>query len=167
MLKMTGIAQRADWQAKLPSQERRQAGPYAVFECYQEIPCNPCERACPRGAVSIGEDINHIPQIDYDICNGCGLCVARCPGLAIFVVDENHAPGYGKVLIPWEYLPVPENGQEVVAVGRDGQELCSAKVVEVRRAKGQDRTIVLGLQVPVEHVNMVRGIKLGGEDNGR
>lgn len=167
MLKTSGIAQRQDWEKKLPSQERRKAGPYVVYECYQEIPCNPCESSCPTKAVYIGEDINNIPCIDYGLCNGCGICVSRCPGLAIFVVDEGYAPGYGKVLIPWEYLPLPEKGSVVTAVGRDGKEVCPAEVVEVRNVRNQDRTAVIGLKVPVEKVNLVRGIRLGGEDNGR
>ncbi len=83
------------------------------------------------------------------------------------MVDETYAPGYGKVLIPWEYLPVPEKGSEVTAVGRDGKDVCRAEVVEVRTARNQDRTVVIGLKVPVDLVNEVRGIKLGGEDNGR
>lgn len=167
MLKSSGIAQIQDWEAKLPDADRRKSGPYVVFECFQKIPCNPCEKACPNKAVAIGEDINNIPCIDYGRCNGCGICIARCPGLAIFVVDEDYAPGFGKVLIPWEYRPLPEKGSEVTAVGRDGRDVCRATVVEVRNVKNQDRTAVLGLVVPVEFVNEVRGIELGGEGNGR
>ncbi|MTI95570.1 MAG: 4Fe-4S ferredoxin [Firmicutes bacterium] len=166
MLKATGVAGPKDWEAKLPDSQRRKQGPYVVFECFQEIPCNPCEQACPRNAVAIGEDINTIPCIDYGLCNGCAICVARCPGLAIFVVDETYAEGYGKVMIPWEYKPLPAKGDTVTAVGRDGKEVCTAEVVEVRNIKNQDRTAVIGLKVPLEHVNVVRGIKLGGEING-
>ncbi|MDD2282868.1 MAG: 4Fe-4S binding protein [Eubacteriales bacterium] len=167
MLKSSGIAQKSDWEAKLPDVNRRKSGPYVVIECYQKIPCNPCEGACPNNAVTIGEDINNIPCVDYDRCNGCGICISRCPGLAIFVVDEGFCPGFGKILIPWEYLPLPTKGAVVAGVGRDGKELCPAEVVEVRTAKNQDRTAVIGLKVPLDFVNRVRGIKLGGEENGR
>lgn len=167
MLKAAGVAQKNDWQAKLPAEHRRAAGPYVVIECYQEIPCNPCEAACPQKAVAIGADINTIPCVDYELCNGCGNCVARCPGLAIFVVDETFAPGYGKLLIPWEYLPVPAKGDLVAGVGRDGQILCSVEVLEVRAGKRQDRTAVIGLKVPLEFVNLVRGIRLGGGESAR
>ena len=73
------------------------------------------------------------------------------------------APGFGKVLIPWEYKPLPAKGSQVQGVGRDGKKVCTAEVVEVRNAKNQDRTGIIGLKVPVEFVNLVRGIKLGGE----
>jgi len=167
MLKSAGIAQETDWEVKLPDVQRRKSGPYVVYECYQEIPCNPCEKSCPTKAVTIGEDINSIPCIDFGKCNGCGICISHCPGLAIFVVDEGYAPGFGKVMIPWEYRPLPEKGSFVTAVGRDGKEVCTAEVVEVRNTKKQDRTAIIGLKVPVEFVNVVRGIKLGGEGNGR
>lgn len=167
MLKSSGVAGNKDWEAKLPNKERRKAGPYVVIECYQEIPCNPCEGACPQKAVAIGTDINVIPHVDYELCNGCGICVSRCPGLAIFVIDEGYAPGFGKVLIPWEYLPLPAKGDTVLGVGRDGQEICPVEVLEVRTGKRQDRTAVIGLKVPLEQVNLVRGIKLGGGKNGR
>ena len=167
MLESKGIAGKKDWGKMLPDESRRRQGPYVVFECFQEIPCNPCEKACPRGAVGVGKDINAIPVIDYDLCNGCALCVPHCPGVAIFVVDETYMPGYGKVMLPWEYLPVPEKGEVVTGLARDGTPVCQAEVVEVRRAKAQDRTAVVGLKVPLEHVNEVRGLKMEGQQHGK
>lgn len=166
MLKSDGIAREEDWRRKLPDEKRRKAGPYVVIECYQQIPCNPCEKACPRKAVTVGEDINSIPAVDYSLCNGCGICIAHCPGVAIFVVDETYQPGYARVLLPWEYLPVPEQGDTVTALGRDGKAIGEAEVVEVRRGKNQDRTSVIGLKLPLEQANIVRGLKIRGEDNG-
>ena len=47
MLKTTGGAQKEDWQAKLPPEERRKAGPYVVYECYQKIPAIPARNPVP------------------------------------------------------------------------------------------------------------------------
>jgi 2-oxoisovalerate ferredoxin oxidoreductase alpha subunit len=46
--------------------------------------CGRCIEACPKHAISLGEDINqssgYIPiVIDYDVCNHCGLCISACP----------------------------------------------------------------------------------------
>jgi electron transport complex protein RnfB len=36
-----------------------------------------CERACPFGAIHMGE--NGLPQIDENLCTGCGKCIEACP----------------------------------------------------------------------------------------
>ena len=78
-----------------PSEERMRKGPVAVIECVQEIPCNPCQAACPKKAITIGENITHLPVLDQEVCIGCGICISRCPGLAIFVaVSYTHLDVY-------------------------------------------------------------------------
>ena len=56
-----------------PSEERFAKGPIAIAECVQEIPCNPCEAACPFHAIKIGTPITNTPRIEEDTCTGCGL----------------------------------------------------------------------------------------------
>ena len=52
----------------------------------------PCERGCPTGAISMGEDRK--ASIDREKCISCGNCVYQCPFGAImdksFVVDAVH-----------------------------------------------------------------------------
>ncbi len=36
-----------------------------------------CVKACPFGAIEIGED--HLPKVDPVLCTGCGNCVTACP----------------------------------------------------------------------------------------
>ena len=61
-----------------PSEERFAKGPVAVTECVQEIPCNPCEGACPFHAITVGEPITNCPHVDEDKCTGCCTCVSAC-----------------------------------------------------------------------------------------
>ena len=63
----------------IPSAERRAMGPVACIECFQHIPCNPCEASCPRHAITIGSEITDLPRLDETLCNGCGLCAQICP----------------------------------------------------------------------------------------
>jgi len=46
MLEKTGIATQEMVMNVFPSIERINKGPVAVIECFQNIPCNPCQTAC-------------------------------------------------------------------------------------------------------------------------
>jgi len=143
---------------KLPSPARRAAGPYALFECFQSIPCNPCFTFCRFGAVKPLDNINDIPELDYDKCTGCMSCVPNCPGLAIFMIDETYAPDQSLVTIPYEYLPLPEKGAEVDAVDREGALVCKATVANVRTFRNS--TAAVSLAVPKACTHAVRGMAL-------
>ena len=147
-----------------PSRERMMRGPVAVIECTQEIPCNPCEAACPHGAITVGRPITRLPELDGEKCTGCGLCVAACPGLAVFVVDLTHAPGLAVVSFPYEYLPVPAKGDKVMACDRAGHEVCEAEVLRVSCPPRNDRTAVVTVVVPAAFAEEVRGLVRPGGD---
>ncbi|RKX70387.1 4Fe-4S ferredoxin [candidate division WOR-3 bacterium] len=136
----------------LPDRERRGKGPYVVVECLERIPCDPCVAACPRGAIRIEGSIVELPKVDYNLCNGCLSCIALCPGLAIFVVDENE----GLVSIPYEFIPRPQKGEEVIALSRSGEPLGNATVVRVIDPPKFNRCAVITLKVRKELVNEVR-----------
>ncbi len=135
-----------------------------VIECPEEIPCNPCELACPRGAIVVGQPITNLPRIDADKCTGCGLCVAACPGQAIFVVDENAADNTAYVTFPYEMWPYPQAGEKMTALDRNGQRVCPCAVVAVKRAKVYDGTCVVTIAVPREQARTVRGARRVGQD---
>jgi len=130
-----------------PSEERFQEGPVAIIECVQQIPCNPCVDSCNRGAITIEGSINNIPRVDYEKCNGCGLCVANCPGLAIFLVDQTFEENLAQVGIPYEFRPLPEEEETVLLLDRAGEVCGEGKIVKVRNTKAQDRTPVVFLSM--------------------
>ena len=142
-----------------PTEERFKKGPVAVAECIQEIPCNPCEAACRFGAIEIGKPITTLPEINGDKCTGCGMCIAHCSGLAIFVLDKTYSDTQGTVSFPYEYLPLPVKGQKVKGVNRAGDPVCDAEVVKVQDLKSFDRTPVVTIAVPLEMVDEVRSIQ--------
>jgi len=50
-----------------------------------------CGSLCPDSVISVGE--GGYPQVDYDHCKGCMICVAACPRHAIEAVPEHGAAG--------------------------------------------------------------------------
>ncbi|MGR9100124.1 MAG: 2-oxoacid:acceptor oxidoreductase family protein [Gammaproteobacteria bacterium] len=45
-----------------------------------------CSSFCPDSVIHVGA--NGIPEIDYEHCKGCLVCVAQCPSHAIFAMPE-------------------------------------------------------------------------------
>ena len=133
------------------------AGVHPVMECTQNIPCNPCQDACPKHCIKIGEHITSLPAVDEVAdCIGCGMCVASCSGQAIFLVDETYEPGFATVTIPYEFLPLPEPGEKGYGLGRNGQKICEAEVVSVKSTKAFDHTNLLTIKVPADYAMKAR-----------
>ena len=134
------------------------SGPKVVIECAQNIPCNPCETSCPQGAIKVGEPITNLPVVDIEKCIGCGICVAACPGLAIFLVDNTSSEEYATVTFAYEYLPVPAKGDIVTATDREGKAVCEATVEKVISTPGYDMTKVITIKFPKKFADDVRAI---------
>lgn len=146
---------------KLPSEERFKKGPVAIIECVQEIPCNPCEAACKFDAIHIGSPITCLPILEDEKCIGCGVCVSKCPGLAIFIVDKSYSDSMASVAFPYEYYPIPVEGEVKQAVNRKGEVVCEGKIIKVMNPKAFDHTPVVTVEIPLEFADDVRSIKRG------
>jgi len=165
MLLETGIPTKEDIQTVSPPAGRFAKGPVVIVECFQEIPCNPCVDACKFNAITKLNGINDLPKVDFDKCNGCGSCIAQCPGLAIFVVDKTYSEKFAVVRFPYEFVPVPEKGQLACGLDRAGQERGSFEVVRVVSGGAKNKTTVIWLAVPQELAMEIRSIKAGGFKN--
>ncbi|MEO0136585.1 MAG: 4Fe-4S dicluster domain-containing protein [candidate division WOR-3 bacterium] len=144
---------------KHPSLERRQKRPYVVIECPERIPCDPCVEACPEGAITIKGSLIELPEVDYEKCTGCLLCIPRCPGLAIFVIDER-PPEYSIVYLPYEFLPVPEKGMKALGLDREGRERCPVEILRVLQSPKFNRCTIVGIAVPKGLEHDIRFFKL-------
>ncbi len=165
MLVKTGIVTKELLDKALPAPERRALGPYAVIECFQEIPCNPCSVSCPFQAIQPMLDINELPELVADLCTGCGICAGVCPGLAIFIVDETVGEGRATVTLPYEFSPLPEKGQIVAAVDRAGDYVIDAPVTRILKGR-QGGTPLVTLSVPLELSQEVRFFRFKEEKEG-
>jgi len=143
-----------------PGDEIIESKRVAVLECVEDIPCNPCEVVCPKGAIKVGTPITKLPIIDGSLCDGCLQCISICPGLAIFVVEKNYNDELSAISLPYELLPVPAKGDSVKALDRKGVYLCDAKVVRVLKSAKFDKTVVVTIAVKKKHVNEVRSFQV-------
>lgn len=143
-----------------PTDERLAKGPVAIFECFQRIPCNPCFAACKRNAIKEFSDINDLPIIDHNICNGCGMCIAKCPGLAIMVINTEYSDNEALIKIPYEFVPLPNKNQCVNGLDRQGNYVCDVIVRDILVSKALDKTPIVSFSVPKKYMKNVRNISL-------
>ena len=162
MLERTGIPTDDDLEKVIPDKKRLAQGPVVIIECFQKIPCDPCAISCKLGAIKPFKDINDLPQVDFDKCTGCGICISSCPGLAIFVIDMNYSEKESLVKLPYEMLPLPQKGEEVYALDRAGKIVSKAKVVRVQKIK--NKTNIISLEVLKSMAMKVRSIKVEGRN---
>jgi len=106
----------------------------ALIECVEEIPCNPCSVVCRVDAIQ-KESLCSPPNVDWEKCTGCTLCVSICPGLAIYLQSIKDGKGY--VTLPYEFLPAPKVGMRVKLMDRSGAVVGEGNVVmPTYQAKG-------------------------------
>lgn len=142
-----------------PDELHLKKGPIAIIECIEEIPCNPCETACPRGAIIVGHPITNLPVLDVKKCIGCGLCIAACPGLAIYVKDYTYSDTEAMIVFPYEYYPLPSTGDKVTMVNRRGREVCGGKVVRINISEKNNKTPVISVSFPKKYFEKVVSMK--------
>ena len=122
--------------------------------------------ACKFGAITVGDLITNLPVLDESKCVGCGVCLTKCPGLAIFVVDKSK--GVATVSFSRSNTcPCRKKAHTVKAVDRAGQYVCDAKVVRINNAKANDCTPIVTIEVPKEvsdDVRSMRRLNLTDED---
>ena len=142
-----------------PKANDYQRGPIPIIECIEEIPCNPCETVCPKGAIKVGNPITNQPVIDFSLCSGCGICIAKCPGLAIYILDINYNQDEALITFPYEYLPLPQKGQTVSLVNRLGNTICQGRVIKVINHDLYDHTTLISVVFPKVHYENVISMK--------
>ena len=160
MLIKTGVPTIENVKSIFPSEERINKGSVAVIECYQEIPCNPCATACRRNAIKAFDDMNDRPEIDDELCNGCALCISACPGLAIMIVDGSYSQNEVLIKIPYEFLPLPSEGDIVKGLNRTGEYVTDVKVVKVQNPKAFDRTPIIHVVLDRKFLYEFRNIRI-------
>ena len=149
MLNQTGIPSKEQVNSRFPNKIAL-IRPKAILECYEDIPCNPCQTSCPFDAIMIGSNINVQPKLITDKCTGCAMCVPSCPGLAIVIAQVKADKAVFK--IPYEFLPMPKVSEQWHGVNRSGEVICDAEINSVLLSKKQDHTAVVTVTVPEQYL---------------
>lgn len=134
------------------------SGKRVVLECYEQIPCNPCSEACRHKAIKVEGSMSSVPTYTATDCDGCKLCLVRCPGLAMFFVDMDYSPQEAEVTIAYELMPEPQVGQTWSALDRMGQFVGEAKITKVVSSKAFDRKHLISFAVDKAHAFKARHI---------
>jgi Fe-S-cluster-containing hydrogenase component 2 len=140
-----------------PSEERLRQKKVAFIECPQEIPCNACVHSCKFDAVLM-DNINAPPKMDYDACTGCMRCIRVCPGLAIFMLEIKD--DMGRVTMPYEFLPVPEKGETVKLLNREGKEVGEGTVTWVLPPERNEGTALVTVEMNKDLIYEVRAFRV-------
>jgi glycine/D-amino acid oxidase-like deaminating enzyme/Fe-S-cluster-containing hydrogenase component 2/bacterioferritin-associated ferredoxin len=132
----------------VPEGKRIFEKPFVLIDCLYGFACNPCEFACPHGAIT-KNSTSTVPQIDFEKCVGCMDCVYQCPGLAIF--------GYN-LKKDWLFLPIEYSvmeGDEVFLVNNNGVILGEGVIVKV--LKKENKTNIARIQaIDVAGIDLLR-----------
>lgn len=125
--------------------------PFVLIDCIYGFACNPCQFACPHGAINKPSTSDY-PHLDFDKCIGCMECVYQCPGLAIF--------GYN---LPkdWLFLPIEYTVVEqtpVYLVNNNGKKLGEGIIEKIlKKPNKTDIARVKSLDLHGEALMQVRG----------
>ncbi|MEM2856656.1 MAG: ribosome biogenesis/translation initiation ATPase RLI [Candidatus Nitrosocaldaceae archaeon] len=92
------------------------------LECIAYCPLNKSGAKC----ITLNNDTKSIAVIDENICNGCGICVKKCPYKAITIVNlaqewsERKIHQYGPNSFRLYNLPIPKEKTIIGLLGRNG-----------------------------------------------
>lgn len=140
---------------------------YPIIRCVQEIPCNPCVDSCPKGSIKIDDHtIMGLPHFQGE-CIGCMQCVTSCPALAVTLVLPSEEKKMSRVVIPYELSrDLISAGREVTTVDMDAEVVGRGEIAEFREAPGDNKRLLVTLEVPQSDAEKVAGIRVFEPEEG-
>jgi len=127
----------------------------ASVECFEEVGCNLCERACPEGAIDLSR--RDKPILTEDKCTSCGLCLPACPSGATLMVREKPDHSIATLVLPWRGERPWRVGELALLVNRRGEHLgASGRVSAILTEKELPRlaTVATGEEVQLVQVEV-------------
>ena len=128
----------------------------ASVECFEDIVCDLCEKACPKQAIKLARAKGHV--FDENLCDGCGTCASVCPAAAIVLLYENQKASTTHITFKSTIKYTWKPNQLVQLVNRKGETLGSGRVIEVSDRKAQ----MVKVEMPSHLGWEARGLKTPG-----
>ncbi|MFT4836937.1 MAG: ferredoxin-type protein NapF [Psychromonas sp.] len=54
---------------------------------YKNVYCRSCSESCEAQALTFQIGLSAVPEINLDLCTGCGACVAPCPTASVLIKE--------------------------------------------------------------------------------
>jgi ferredoxin len=152
----------------------------ASIECFEQIPCNLCELACPTDAIRIGTVPRDpvVPVLTEAACTACGLCLKACPSSATLMIEQKDELPTARLTLPWRGAQKWRRGEFATLLNRRGEPLGGGRIIveaadtAVAEANDSDRegdpseTVQLvQVEVPAHLAWEARGLRRNRREN--
>ncbi len=119
----------------------------ASVECFEEIACDRCARACPTQAINIGKVPRplDLPVLREELCTGCGICLEVCPSQSIVMMKEPENHPMATLVFPWRGRHTWKQGEFAPLVNRRGDFLANGRVIGFIELEG---SLLIRVEVP-------------------
>ncbi len=141
----------------------------ASIECFEDIPCRACEKACPTSAICVKSQARTENSIlNEAACTGCGLCLPACPSKAISMINEVPDRSVGLLTLVARSKKPWKEGEFATLVNRRGENLGTARIQAILSTQSPTRNLgqstshqLLQLETPNHLLWDARGVKRG------
>ncbi|MBY0470052.1 (2Fe-2S)-binding protein [bacterium] len=114
---------------KLVPQGQQKVRNMVSIECFEQIPCNLCEKSCPENAIDFSKIKDR--QLKEMDCTACGICLNACPaGIPVMMHEKENHPN-SRVTFSWQGPGKIEVGSFVTLVNRMGESLGNGRAMGV------------------------------------
>ncbi len=131
----------------------------ASIECFEDIPCQTCEKVCPTSAIHTHTiDRSKKAILDEALCTGCNLCTIACPSNSIPMLQEIPDRSLSLLTLAWRGKTPWKAGEFGTLLNRRGESLGSARIQTL--LPSIDPAIqLLQLEIPTHLLWDARGIR--------
>jgi Fe-S-cluster-containing hydrogenase component 2 len=108
--------------------------PVASVECFEEISCMLCQKACPTSAIQMNRPRTtkevKFPILNDEACISCGLCLIACPTSSIPLIHEKPQSN-STLILPWKGRKPWKVGEFATLLNRRGESLGTARISQL------------------------------------